>query len=131
MSIHSVISTDSATETHQEDSDPPPRNCVCSRARVKRHSRSTVGTASDIHDFLRLLFARVGVPHCHKCGEPIVSHTVQQVVDRALEHAGATRLLICAPIAYDPAPDFRALLEDVRRGGRVRVRGDGELGVLP
>ncbi|MEE8433812.1 MAG: excinuclease ABC subunit UvrA [bacterium] len=92
--------------------------------------RSTVGTASDIHDFLRLLFARVGVPHCHRCGEPIVSHTVQQVVDRALERTGAPRLLVCAPIAYDPAHDFRALLEDFRREGLVRVRVDGAMVLL-
>ena len=89
--------------------------------------RSTVGTASDINDFLRLLFARVGVPHCHNCGQPIVSHTVQQVVDSALEHTGAPRLLVCAPIAYDPAHDFRALLENFRGEGLVRVRVDGEM----
>lgn len=87
--------------------------------------RSTVGTASDIYDYLRLLYARIGRPHCHKCQAPIRAHTIQQIVDDTLEKPGATRLLVCAPVEYDPALDFAALLEEYRREGFVRVRVNG------
>jgi excinuclease ABC subunit A len=94
--------------------------------------RSTVGTASDIHDYLRLLFARLAVPHCYRCGLPIRGHGVQQVVDELLawrERSGGERerLIVCAPQAHDPVLDFQETLARFRREGFVRVRVDGEV----
>ncbi|MEE8555924.1 MAG: excinuclease ABC subunit UvrA [bacterium] len=88
--------------------------------------RSTVGTVSDIHDFLRLLYARVAVPHCHRCGLPIRGHSVQQVVDEALARPGGPRLTVCAPRPHDPELDFADTLERYRREGFVRIRIGGE-----
>jgi excinuclease ABC subunit A len=92
--------------------------------------RSTVGTSSDIHDYLRLLYARVGRPHCYRCGVEIAANTVQQVVDAALARSDAPRLLVCAPAAWSPELDFAALLEGLRREGFVRVRIDGAVHLI-
>ncbi len=92
--------------------------------------RSTVGTVTDIYDFLRLLFARVGKPVCHRCGQPIAAHTVQQIVDEALARPAGTRALVCAPLTYDPALDFAACLAQYRREGFVRLRLDGKTYLL-
>jgi excinuclease ABC subunit A len=87
--------------------------------------RSTVGTASDIYDYLRLLYARVGQPFCYGCGAAISAHSVQQIVDAALARPEQPRLLVCAPVAWSAELDFAALLEGFRREGFVRVRIDG------
>lgn len=92
--------------------------------------RSTVGTGSDIYDYLRLLFARIGQPHCYRCGTPISGHTVQEIVDVALAHPEGQRLVVCAPVDYSPELDFPALLEKFRRDGFVRVRVDGAVRLL-
>ncbi|HKI97077.1 MAG TPA: excinuclease ABC subunit UvrA [bacterium] len=92
--------------------------------------RSTVGTSSDIYDYLRLLYARVGQPYCYQCGAPIAAHTVQQIVDAALARADQPRLLVCAPVQWSPELDFAALLEGFRREGFVRVRVDGAVYLL-
>ena len=84
--------------------------------------RSTVGTATEIYDFLRLLYARVGHPFCYKCGKEIQSHTVQQVVDLALSEPEATRLLVCAPLKHDPSLNYGEQLAQFQREGFVRVR---------
>ncbi len=92
-----------------------------------RNPRSTVGTVTEIYDHLRLLFARVGVPHCPTHGVPIVAQTVQEIVDRIGDHPEGTRLLILAPLVRDRKGEHQQLLATARRGGFARVRVDGEV----
>ena len=90
-----------------------------------RNPRSTVGTVTEIYDHLRLLFARVGVPHCPKCARPIVAQTVQGIVDRISDEPEGTRLLILAPLVRDRKGEHQQLLATAKRGGFARVRVDG------
>jgi excinuclease ABC subunit A len=92
-----------------------------------RNRRSTVGTLTEIHDFLRLLYARVGQPHCPICGRPVHAHTVPQIVDRVLGHPEGTRIVIQAPIAHGTRDDLRAHLARLRKEGFVRVVIDGQV----
>ncbi len=94
---------------------------------VGRNPRSTVGTVTEIADYLRLLFARIGHPLCWQCGREITAQPVQQVVDRLLALPAETRLWIYAPVVRDRKGEHRKELDDLRRGGFVRVRVDGEL----
>jgi excinuclease ABC subunit A len=94
---------------------------------VSGNPRSTVGTTTEISDYLRLLFARVGQPHCPSCGRPITSQTVQQITDQILGLDRDTRLQILAPVVRDRKGAFRAELEAQRRQGFVRARIDGEM----
>ena len=89
--------------------------------------RSTVATVTEIHDYLRLLYARVGRPHCPDCGQPIAAQTVQQVVDRLLALPERTRLHLYAPVVRGRKGEHRKELQELRRGGFVRVRVDGTL----
>src|SRR5438093_3911477 len=90
-----------------------------------RNPRSTVGTVTEIYDHLRLLFARVGVPHCPTHGIPIVAQTVQEIVDQIMEYPEGTRLLILGPLVRDRKGEHQQLLLTARRGGFARVRVDG------
>jgi excinuclease ABC subunit A len=92
--------------------------------------RSTVGTVSDIYDYLRLLYARVAEPICFRCEVPMRSHTTQQIVDEALARPGQPRLMVLAPVAYDPALDFQDVLRRFRKEGFARIRMGGALHVL-
>jgi excinuclease ABC subunit A len=94
---------------------------------VSRNPRSTVGTITEIYDYMRLLYARVGQPHCFSCGRPISSQTVQQMTDRVMALPDATRLQILAPVVRDRKGEYRKELEGFRRQGFVRARVDGEL----
>src|SRR5690606_4421908 len=94
---------------------------------TSRNPRSTVGTVTEIYDYLRLLYARIGHPHCYRCGRPIQQQTVEQIVDRVMALGEGTRLQILAPVVRGPKGEYRKLLEEIRRGGFVRVRVDGEL----
>jgi excinuclease ABC subunit A len=94
---------------------------------LARSPRSTVGTVTELSDYLRLLFARVGVPHCPSCGKPIQAQTVQQIVDQILELPAGTRVQLFAPIARAKKGGLRTELERLRREGFVRGRLDGEL----
>ncbi len=94
---------------------------------VGRNPRSTVGTVTEIADYLRLLFARVGHPLCWICGREIAAQPVQQVVDRLLALPAETRLWVYAPVVRDRKGEHKKELDDLRRGGFVRVRVDGEL----
>ena len=94
---------------------------------VSRNPRSTVGTITEIADYLRLLYARVGQPHCHRCGKPIASQTVQQMTDRVLELGPETRVQILAPVVRDRKGEYRRVLESFRHQGFVRARIDGAL----
>ena len=90
-----------------------------------RNPRSTVGTVTEIYDHLRLLFARVGQPHCPNHGVPIVAQTVQEIVDQISEYREGSRLLILAPLVRDRKGEHQQLLVTARRGGFARVRVDG------
>jgi len=94
---------------------------------TSRNPRSTVGTVTEIYDYLRLLFARVGKPHCPEHGIEITSQTVEQMVDRIVEYPERTRLQILAPIVSGRKGEHTKLLQDVQKQGFVRVRIDGEL----
>jgi excinuclease ABC subunit A len=92
-----------------------------------RNPRSTVGTVTEIYDYLRLLWARVGVPHCSECGRPVRRQSATQIVDQILGWAEGTRIEVLAPLVRGRKGEFRELFEDARRKGFVRVRVDGEL----
>ena len=92
-----------------------------------RNPRSTVGTVTEIYDYLRLLFARVGQPHCHECGRPITSQSVQQIVDAVLERPAGTKLQVLAPIVRGRKGIYRKELREAARRGFVRARIDGAL----
>ena len=92
-----------------------------------RNPRSTVGTVTEVYDYLRLLYARVGVPHCPKCGKAIERQTPEQIVDRVLAMPESTRLLVLGPIVRGRKGEYRQLFQDLRRQGFARVRVDGNL----
>ena len=92
-----------------------------------RNPRSTVGTVTEIYDFLRLLFARVGRPHCPHDGRPLERQTAQQMVDAILGLPDGTRLLLLAPVVRDKKGEHQKVFEDARKGGFVRVRVDGDV----
>ena len=94
---------------------------------VSRNPRSTVGTVTEIYDYLRLLFARAGRPHCRNCGKPVQRQTVQQIVDSILRLDEGSRLLILAPVIKHKKGEHTAIFDDARRAGFVRVRIDGEV----
>ena len=94
---------------------------------TSRNPRSTVGTVTEIYDYLRLLFARVGLPHCHECGKPIASQTVQQIVDRVLGWEAGCRIHVLAPLVRDRKGEYKKELLDLRKAGFARVRVDGEM----
>src|SRR5262249_57851798 len=92
-----------------------------------RNPRSTVGTVTEIADYLRLLFARIGRPVCWSCGRPIAAQTVQQVVDRLMALPADTRLWLYGPVVRDRKGEHKKELDALRRSGFVRVRVDGAL----
>jgi excinuclease ABC subunit A len=94
---------------------------------VSKNPRSTVGTVTEIYDYLRLLFARAGRPHCPKCGRPIDRQTVTQIVDAIREIPAGRRLMILAPVVRDRKGEHLQVLEDARRAGFVRARVDGDI----
>lgn len=94
---------------------------------TSKNPRSTVGTVTEIYDYLRLLYARVGTPHCPRCGREIRRQTVDQILDAITSHAEGTRLIIMAPLVRGRKGEFGKLLADLRRQGFVRIRLDGEL----
>ncbi len=94
---------------------------------TSKNPRSTVGTVTEIHDYLRLLYARVGIPHCPVCGKEIRPQTVDQMVDRVLQLPERTRFLVLAPIVRGRKGEHVKLLADLQKQGFTRVRVDGEL----
>ena len=92
---------------------------------TSRNPRSTVGTVTEIYDYLRLLFARVGRPYCPKCGKPIQQQTVQQMVDALMAYPERTKLIIMAPLVRGKKGTHQRVLEQVKKDGYVRVRVDG------
>jgi len=94
---------------------------------VSHNPRSTVGTVTEIYDYLRLLFARVGHPHCPQCGREIAMQTVQQIVDAVQALPGGSRILVLAPIVKDRKGEYKEVFEDLRKSGYARVRVDGKI----
>ncbi|RMF83926.1 MAG: excinuclease ABC subunit A, partial [Nitrospinota bacterium] len=94
---------------------------------TSKNPRSTVGTVTEIYDYLRLLFARIGIPHCYRCGRRITSQTVQQIVDQVMTLPPDTRIQILAPIVRGRKGEYRKELDEMRKQGFLRVRIDGEL----
>ncbi|MDR7568758.1 MAG: excinuclease ABC subunit UvrA, partial [Armatimonadota bacterium] len=92
-----------------------------------RNPRSTVGTVTEIYDYLRLLFARIGQPHCPACDRPIARQTPEQIADRILSLPEGTRIYVMGPVVRGRKGEYRQLFEDLRRQGFVRVRVDGVL----
>ncbi len=92
-----------------------------------RNPRSTVGTVTEIYDYLRLLYARIGIPYCYKCGKRIRKQTPQQIVDAILTFPEDTRIMIMAPLVRGRKGEYREIFKEVRREGFIRVRVDGKI----
>jgi excinuclease ABC subunit A len=98
---------------------------------ASRNPRSTVGTITEIYDYLRLLYARIGVPHCPNCGQLITRQTPQQIVDRVLQLPDGTRFQVLAPVVRGRKGEYHALLDELAGQGYTRARVDGEVVDLP
>lgn len=92
-----------------------------------KNPRSTVGTVTEIYDYLRLLFARIGIPHCYQCGKAIVSQTIQQITDQILRFPHGARINILSPIVRGKRGEYQKELKNLRKNGYVRVKIDGEI----
>jgi excinuclease ABC subunit A len=94
---------------------------------ASHNPRSTVGTVTEIYDYLRLLFARIGHPHCPKCHRPIQQQTSEQIIDAVLDMPEGARIMVLAPLVEERKGEFQSVFDDVRKAGFVRVRVDGEV----
>jgi excinuclease ABC subunit A len=97
---------------------------------TSRNPRSTVGTVTEIYDYLRLLYARVGRPHCPVCGRPIAGQSIEAIVDQVLRLPEGTRFTVNAPVVRDRKGEYRDVFEELRRDGFTRVKVDGEQRLL-
>src|SRR5215208_1061038 len=97
---------------------------------TSRNPRSTVGTVTEIYDYLRLLYARVGRPHCPVCGRPIAGQSLEQIVDQVLRLPEGARFTVNAPVVRDRKGEYKDVLEELRRDGFTRVKIDGEQRLL-
>ncbi|MCL2748171.1 MAG: excinuclease ABC subunit UvrA, partial [Oscillospiraceae bacterium] len=94
---------------------------------TSKNPRSTVGTVTEIYDYLRLLWARIGVPHCPRCGKPIKKQSIDQIIDQLLSHPEGTRVQVLAPVIRGRKGEHQKVFDDARRSGYARVRVDGAL----
>ena len=94
---------------------------------ASHNPRSTVGTVTEIYDYLRLLFARVGTPHCYQCGKPIASQSIDQIIDRILSLPEKTKIVILSPLITDQKGSHEKLFRRLKKDGFARVRVDGEM----
>ena len=94
---------------------------------ASHNPRSTVGTVTEIYDYLRLLFARVGTPHCYQCGKPIASQSIDQIIDRILSLPEKTKIVILSPLITDQKGSHEKLFKRLKKDGFARVRVDGEM----
>ena len=92
--------------------------------------RSTVGTVTEIYDFIRLLYARAGIAHCYQCGQPILAQTIDEMVEAVMRRPEGSRLMVLAPLAKEPVGGFEDLLKRLRKDGFARVRIDGKIQAL-
>jgi len=97
---------------------------------TSRNPRSTVGTVTELHDYLRLMYARVGTPHCPNCGKEIHQQTIDQIVDQVLALPERTKIMVLAPVIRGRKGEYVKLLEDMQKQGYVRARIDGEMAEL-
>ena len=97
---------------------------------TNKNPRSTVGTVTEIHDYLRLLYARIGHPHCPVCGKPITSQSVDQMVDTIMDFPEGTKLIILAPVVRGRKGEHEKILERIRKDGFSRVKIDGEIRLI-
>jgi excinuclease ABC subunit A len=97
---------------------------------TSRNPRSTVGTVTEIYDYLRLLWARIGKPHCYNCGRPIAAQSAEQIIDQLMSFDEGTKFMVLAPIVRGRKGEFRDQLEHLRSEGFTRVKVDGELKLL-
>jgi excinuclease ABC subunit A len=94
---------------------------------ASRNPRSTVGTVTEIYDYMRILFARAGIPHCPGCGKPIQRQSTEQIVDAIMEFGDGAKLQILAPMVRSRKGEFKTVIGDIQKQGFVRVRVDGEM----
>jgi len=94
---------------------------------TSKNPRSTVGTVTEVYDYLRLLFARIGRPHCYNCGRPITSQTIQQMADRVLELPQGSKITLLSPIVRGRKGEYKKELEALRREGYTKIKIDGEM----
>jgi excinuclease ABC subunit A len=94
---------------------------------ASHNPRSTVGTVTEIYDYLRLLFARIGHPHCPRCGRPVQQQSSEQIIDAVLDLPAGARIMVLAPLVEARKGEFQSEFEDIRKAGFVRVRVDGEV----
>jgi len=92
-----------------------------------RNPRSTVATVTEIYDYFRLLYARIGIPHCPKCGKVIERQTVQQIVDQVLDYPKESSILVLAPLVRGRKGEYRELFKQIQKDGYLRVRVDGQV----
>jgi excinuclease ABC subunit A len=97
---------------------------------ASKNPRSTVGTVTEVYDYLRLLFARIGTQHCHQCGQAVASQSAQQMVDRVLGLASGARFMVLAPIVSQRKGEYKDVFAEAKAEGFVRVRVDGEIHTL-
>ena len=102
------------------------RRSPSNRRTVSRNPRSTVGTVTEVYDYLRLLWARVGVPHCTECGRPVLRQSASQIVERLLLLDEGAKIQVLAPLVRGRKGEFRDLFEKARKQGFVRAVVDGE-----
>lgn len=94
---------------------------------ASKNPRSTVGTVTEIYDYLRLLFARVGHQYCHRCGQPVAAQSAQQMVDRVLALPPGTRFMVLAPVVSQRKGEYKDIFAEAKAEGFARVRVDGEI----
>src|SRR5213595_2298911 len=94
---------------------------------TSRNPRSTVGTVTEIYDYLRLLWARIGHPHCHICGRPIAAQSAEQIIDQVMMLEPGTRFMVLAPVVRSRKGEYKDLFDHLRSEGFTRVEVDGEL----
>src|SRR3954469_25207146 len=97
---------------------------------TSRNPRSTVGTVTEIYDYLLLLWARIGRPHCHICGRPIEVQSAEQIIDHVMTLDEGTRFMVLAPVVRGRKGEYGKLLEELRAEGFSRVKGYGEIPLL-
>ena len=97
---------------------------------TSRNPRSTVGTVTEIHDYLRLLWARIGHPHCHICGKPVTGQSAEQIIDQVMELPEGTRFMVMAPVVRGRKGEYGKQLEELRSEGFQRAKVDGEMRML-
>ena len=94
---------------------------------TSRNPRSTVGTVTEVYDYFRLLYARIGVPHCYKCGRQIESQSIDQIIEQLMSYREGTRMILMAPVVRGRKGEFSKQIEDYRKSGYARVRLDGNM----